>query len=119
MKRTISDLAISGGRKMFPEVLPVGQISVPAWSRFKAMADGIFDRRYYSNHGVLAQEFEEKLCSLLGVKHAVTTTNATIGLSLACKALGLPSGGRVIVPCLYFCCQRSGLDMGRPGTCFL
>ena len=109
MKRTVSDLAISGGRKMFPETLPVGQISVPAWSRFKAMADGIFDRRYYSNHGVLAQEFEKKLCNLLGVKHAVTMTNATIGLSLACKALGLPSGGRVIVPAFTFAASVQAL----------
>lgn len=102
MKHALGDLAYFGGFPLFPSVLPVGQIHVPAWKRFQAMADGIFDRRYYANHWILTQELEENLCELLQVRHVVTMTNATVGLSLACKALELEKGGKVIVPAFTF-----------------
>ena len=102
MKRKINDLAVLGGRQIFARQLPVGQINIPDWERFQTLATGIFDRKYYSNHGVLAQEFEGKLCGLLGLPHAVTVTNATIGLALACKAVGLEPGDKVIVPAFTF-----------------
>jgi len=102
MKQQLNDLAFWGGPKLLAAVLPVGQINIPEWERFETLANGIFDRRYYSNHGVLAQDFEEKLCQLLQVRHAVTVTNATIGLALACKALALEPGDKVVVPGFTF-----------------
>lgn len=102
MKHEVTQLALWGGKATFDTILPVGQINIPAWSRFEKLASGIFERHYYSNHGVLAQEFEEKLCALFNTDHAVTVTNATTGLSLSCKALGLPTGGKVIVPAFTF-----------------
>jgi dTDP-4-amino-4,6-dideoxygalactose transaminase len=102
MKRQINELAILGGPKLHDAFLPVGQINIPEWERFEALANGIFDRRYYSNHGILAQDFEDKLCRLFNVPHAVTVTNATIGLCLTFKALGLAPGDKVVVPAFTF-----------------
>lgn len=102
MKRQLSDLAILGGSKLCDSFLPVGQINIPEWERFEALANGIFDRGCYSNHGVLAQEFENKLCQLFNMPHAVTLTNATIGLCLALKALDLAPGDKVVVPAFTF-----------------
>ena len=109
MKLHPNDLALLGGPKSFSAILPVGQINIPEWERFKIKADEIFDRKYYSNHGLLAQEFEEKLCELLNVTHAVTLTNATIGLALACKALGLKAASKVIVPAFTFAASVQAL----------
>lgn len=102
MKKSILDLAYFGGSPLFSTVLPVGQIHIPDWERFKAIADGIFDRRYYANHWILTQELEEKLCQLLKVRNVITMTNATVALSLACKALQLSKGSKVIVPSFTF-----------------
>lgn len=110
MKATLNDLAIFGGKKLFGSILPVGQINIPPWSDFEKLVNEIFDRRYYSNHGVLAQKFEEQLCELFKTRHAITVTNATIGLSLACKALQLPAGGKVIVPSFTFAATVQALS---------
>jgi len=110
MKRNISNLAVKGGPRLFETPLPVGQLNIPSWEKFEKLATSIFDRRYYTNHGILAQELEEKLCRLFNVRHAVTVTNATIGLSLACKALGFVPGDKVIVPAFTFAATVQALS---------
>ncbi|MDR2507587.1 MAG: aminotransferase class I/II-fold pyridoxal phosphate-dependent enzyme [Candidatus Accumulibacter sp.] len=97
-----ADLAILGGEALFAQKLPAGQVNIPEWERFEKISTGIFERKYYSNHGPLAQEFEERLIALFGTKHACTVTNATIGLALASKISGLKPGDRVIVPAFTF-----------------
>lgn len=116
MKAIVDDLARYGGRPLFEKPLPVGQMNIPSWERFKEEMQGIFDRCYYTNHGVLAQKLEEKLCSLLHVRHAVTVTNATIGLSLAALALGLK--GKVIVPAFTFVATAQALAWVGIEPCF-
>lgn len=43
-------------------------------------------------------EFEQRLASYLGVKHAIGVGNATDGLIMACRAAGLGPGDEVIFP---------------------
>ena len=102
MRKTLAELALWGNTPLFEHLLPVGQMNLPPWEHFCVSFHKLFERRHYTNHGVLAQELEEKLCRLLSTRHALTMTNATIALSLACKALGLPVGGKVIVPGFTF-----------------
>ena len=70
-----------------PSNLPVSQHNIPAWDDVQMTMQGIFDRRYYTNHGPLAQQLEAELSETLGVKHAIAVTNATIGLIIAAKAV--------------------------------
>ena len=65
-----------------------------------ARINGMLDRRWLSNDGPLTREFEQQIASLLGVKHVVALCNATAGLEIASKALGLT--GEVIVPSYTF-----------------
>lgn len=102
MMPAFSKLAIMGNAPLFDEPLPVGQLYCPSKERFEAIFRNLFRRRYYTNHGVLAQKLEDDLARLLGVRHVVVMTNATLSLSLACKALDLPVGGKVIVPAFTF-----------------
>ena len=98
MKRSLSDLAIFGGPKAFSEPMRFGQMNIPEWNRIEEIFSGIFDRHYFSNHGVLAQELEDKLCDYLNVRNAVTLSNGTIALMHTSIALGLT--GKVVVPAL-------------------
>jgi dTDP-4-amino-4,6-dideoxygalactose transaminase len=94
------DLAIFGGVPALPRRLRLGQHNFPNWDRYEATFRDIFERQYYTNHGPLAQALEARLAQMLGVRHAMCVTNATIGLALAAQALGLK--GKVVVPAFSF-----------------
>lgn len=100
--KDIANLALAGHEPLFDSILPVGQLYSPSKERFHSVFHDLFDRRYYTNHGKLAQELERRLEERLDVRNAVVVTNATLGLSLSCKALGLPPQGKVIVPAFTF-----------------
>ena len=52
--------------------------------------------------GAMTREFENQFAQSLGVKHALTVSNATQALHLAGLALGIGPGDEVIVPSLTF-----------------
>lgn len=86
--------------KFVRQAVPVAQINMPSWERFEATFKDIFKRQYYTNHGPLAQELEQKLEDFLGVKNAILMNNATIGLIITQAALGVK--GKVITPAFTF-----------------
>ena len=61
----------------------------PSWQRVEAMIDGILARRYYTNHGPLAQALEARLAESHAVPHAVAVTNPAIALIMAIEGLGV------------------------------
>ena len=82
---------------MTPDV-PVRPDHRPGWDRVEAMLDGILARRYYTNHGPLAQALEARVAGLRGVAHAIAVTNPSIALVMLIEALGL--AGSVALPAL-------------------
>lgn len=99
--------AISGRPPAFAKPLPVGQLYFPEWPRYEAAMRKIWERRYYTNHGPLAQELEAALSGFLNVKHVVCVTNATIGLMMVAEALALK--GKVIIPSHTFIATAQSL----------
>jgi len=57
---------------------------------------------WISSKGKFIPEFEEKFAEYCGVKYGVATSNGTVALHLALKALGVSEGNEVIVPTLTF-----------------
>jgi dTDP-4-amino-4,6-dideoxygalactose transaminase len=107
-------LACLGGIPTFEAPIPVGQMYFPAWDRYSAAMRGIFDRGWYTNHGPLARELEERLAAFFGARHAIAVSNATVGLIMAIKCLGL--SGKVVVPSFTFIASAqaatwAGLDV--------
>lgn len=78
----------------------VGYPNVGDREAFDELVDGIFERNWFTNNGVLVQRLEQTLSEYLEVKHCVLVCNATIGLQLVCQVLGLK--GEVIVPAYTF-----------------
>lgn len=107
-KRRLKDLAAFGGTPAFTEPLHVGQLYLPEWSDFEEMFHGIFRRRYFSNHGPLVRELDDRLAQHLGVSNAVSVTNGTVSLMVAAKALDLC--GEVIVPAFTFPATAQALN---------
>jgi len=69
--------------------------------------------------GDVTQHFEEAFAEMVGVKHAIAVSNATVGLHLAILALQIGHGDEVILPSLSFCChcECSALHRGHARVC--
>ncbi|MGB8216488.1 MAG: DegT/DnrJ/EryC1/StrS family aminotransferase [Candidatus Methanoperedens sp.] len=70
----------------------------------------VFDSNY-PNEGELATLFEQKICGLLGCKHAVAVTSGTAAIFLSLKALGIRQGDEVIVPDITFIATANAVEM--------
>lgn len=85
---------------MFPQPIHVGQLKTPPLEKMEAAFRGIFDRRFFTNHGPLVREMDERFAEYLGVRNAICVTNGTIALMALMKALDLK--GEIIVPAFTF-----------------
>jgi len=93
-------LAVLGARPRFDTPKHVGCPNIPDQASFSCRIEEAFNRRYLTNEGPLVQEFEERIAERLGVRHCIATANATLGLMVVARALGLE--GEVIMPSFTF-----------------
>jgi dTDP-4-amino-4,6-dideoxygalactose transaminase len=107
-KESFADLALFGGKPAFCETLHVGRPNVGNWDHFLRRVNALWERRWFTNNGPYAREFEQKLVALLGVKHCIPVCNATIAMELAIRALDLR--GEVIVPSFTFIATAHALQ---------
>jgi len=107
-KKPIDTLAILGGTPAFREPLHVGRPNVGNRDALMRRINDMLDRRWFSNHGPYVREFEQKVESVLGVKHCIAMCNGTVALEIATRALGLK--GEVIVPSFTFIATAHALQ---------
>ncbi|MDD2852002.1 MAG: DegT/DnrJ/EryC1/StrS family aminotransferase [Desulfuromonadaceae bacterium] len=108
MKDRIEKLALFGGVPAFPEKLHVGRPNLGDREQFLARVNGMFDRNWLTNNGPLVEEFEQKLATMLGVRHCIALCNATVALEITTRALDLQ--GEVIVPSFTFVATAHALQ---------
>lgn len=99
---------MSAPSKQVAEVLHIGRPNIGNRADFQARINDILDRRWLSNNGKYVQEFEKRVCEMLGVKHSIAVCNATVGLEIAIRALDL--SGEVIVPSFTFIATAHSLQ---------
>jgi dTDP-4-amino-4,6-dideoxygalactose transaminase len=112
-QRSDSDLAVCGGRPAFTTPRYVGTPGIPDRAALHARLDAMLDARRLTNDGPFAQEFEARLAALNDGVEVVAVCNATIGMQLLLKALGV--SGEVILPSFTFiatahACAWEGLE---------
>ena len=88
--------------------LYVGTPNIGDRDALLARINDMLDRRWLSNNGPLVQEFEQRICEILGVKHTIAMCNATVALEIASKALDLK--GEVILPSYTFIATAHALQ---------
>jgi dTDP-4-amino-4,6-dideoxygalactose transaminase len=99
---------VDGSEPAFSSPLHVGRPNLGKRQRFFELAHGIFDRNWLTNSGPLVEEFEHRISAYVGVKHCVSTCNATVALELATRAADLH--GEVIVPSFTFIATAHALQ---------
>lgn len=105
---TVTDLAIFGGKPTFAEKLHVGRPNIGDRTRLLERINDMLDRKWFSNNGPYVQEFEQRICEKLGVKHCIAMCNGTVALEIAIRATGLK--GEVIVPSFTFVATAHALQ---------
>jgi dTDP-4-amino-4,6-dideoxygalactose transaminase len=107
-KTSALDLAIFGNDPLFAEPLHVGRPNIGDREALLGRINDILDRRWLTNNGRYVQEFEARIAEMSGTRHAIAMCNATVGLEIAIKALGLT--GEVIVPSFTFVATAHALQ---------
>jgi dTDP-4-amino-4,6-dideoxygalactose transaminase len=96
----VEELAIFGGPPAFAEPLHVGRPNLGSREAFRRRTDELLDRRWLTNDGPLAREFEERIAELTGVRHCVAVSSGTTALEILARATELK--GEVILPSFTF-----------------
>jgi len=91
--------AILGGKPIFDELLPITRPSLPELEEIKSELQDTFNSGIITN-GKYVAEFEQRCREYLGVENVIAVSNATAGLMLVERALGLK--GEVLVPSFTF-----------------
>ena len=60
------------------------------------------ETEWFSARGPFVKRFEDKLSNYIGMKYGISTSNCTVALHLALKALDIGLGDEVICPALTF-----------------
>ena len=81
-------------------MINVTKTFLPPQEEYNAILKRSWDKNWVTNRGVLVLELEEKLKSYLGVPYIIGTTNGTLPLQIAIKALKL-SGEIITTPFSY------------------
>jgi len=100
VKTAVAELAALGGEPAFAQPLHVGRPNVGDREAILAGIGEALDERWLSNNGRKLEAFERRLSERLGGLHVVATCNATLGLQIAMRALGIE--GEVVLPALTF-----------------
>ena len=91
---------ILGGPAQFTEPLHVGRPNIGDREVLLRRIGEILDRRWLTNGGPLVHELEEIVAESHGVAGAVAVCNATLGLQLLARGLGL--AGEILMPAFTF-----------------
>lgn len=85
----------------------VGRPNIGDRARFLERVDDILESGWLSNAGKYCTQFEDALANFLGVRHCIAVCNATVGLEIAARCLGME--GEVIVPSFTFIATANAL----------
>jgi len=95
-------------------MIPFNKPFTPPSGEFEAYISDIWARGWFTNNGPLVQELEQKLRAHLGLRNLLLTTNGTVSLQLAIRALDL-KGDIITTPFSYVATTSSIVWQGcRP-----
>jgi dTDP-4-amino-4,6-dideoxygalactose transaminase len=102
-------LAVNGGTPI--RTTPIGQWPVFGREEEELLLEALRSGVWGSIDGTFVKRFEGEFAALHDARHGVSTVNATMGLSIALKAVGVQPGDEVLVPPYTFIATASAALM--------
>jgi dTDP-4-amino-4,6-dideoxygalactose transaminase len=97
----INDIpAVLGGTSVFTNALGIVRPLLPPLAAIHNRLERAMLSGQLTNNGQYVRELEGELANFFGVKHAISVSNATLGLMILAKALG--GDGEIIMPSFTF-----------------
>ncbi|WP_282039416.1 DegT/DnrJ/EryC1/StrS family aminotransferase [Saccharicrinis aurantiacus] len=87
-------------------MIPVTKPFLPPKHEYDALIEQVWQRNWLTNNGPLVNDLELKLKQHLGLEHLLFTTNGTVALQIAIKALNL-TGEIITTPFSYVATSSS------------
>ncbi len=109
MKDNVRDLGLFGGVPAFHDKLLVGRPNPGDRDVFMQRMSSVLDSGWYTHHGPLLQDLEQRIADLAEVEHCVMVANGTSGLELVLRAANL--SGEVIMPSMTFIATAHSVRM--------
>lgn len=109
LTRPAETLAIDGGTPIRTE--PIGQWPVFGREEEELLLEALRSGVWGSIDGTFVKRFEDEFATVHDARHGVATVNATMGLSVALKAVGVGPGDEVLVPPYTFIATASAALM--------
>jgi dTDP-4-amino-4,6-dideoxygalactose transaminase len=91
-----------GGKPLFDQARPIGQLDMPPVEKFLKFVRKIYDSRRFTNNGPLVQELESRLAETHGTRYCVTMASATLAESMLLRCLASGKKGNVIMPAFTY-----------------
>ena len=82
--------------------IPLVRPALPSLTEFAKALEPVWESRMLSNFGPQAQQFERVAKEYTGAEHGLAAATCDIGLTLAVKALAIPTGAEALVPSFTF-----------------
>lgn len=101
-KKTVADLAIFGGPRLFASSRPIGQLDAPPVADYLELLRVPFEARYLANDGPLVRRLEVALCEYHQVRNCVAVANAGLGLTMLMQLFARGRQGEVIMPAFSY-----------------
>ena len=101
-KSSVDDLAIFGGRKVFSVAKSTSSLAQPEIDIFLKYSKLFFEKKHYTNNGVLVRLLEERLARFHEVEFCITFCSGFWALALAMKALALKGKSEIVMPSLTY-----------------
>lgn len=79
-------------------MIPVTKPFLPSREKLNTLIDGIYERQWLTNNGVLVQELTQRLEAYLGVENLLLVSNGTLALQIAYRALGIVDENNAATP---------------------
>ena len=109
MTMTDTRLAVHGGEPV--RTTPIGQWPEFGHEEEEVLLAALRSGKWGSLDGTYVSQFEREFAAFQAAKFGVTTVNATMGLAVAYKAIGLGPGDELIVPAYTFIATASAALM--------
>jgi dTDP-4-amino-4,6-dideoxygalactose transaminase len=101
-KRTVDDLAVFGGRRLFERSLSTSNLLQPDIKKFFKYSRLFFDQHHYTNNGPNVRSLERRLAEFHETEFCVTFCSGFWAIALAASALAIKGRTEIVMPSLTY-----------------